>query len=480
MKTPYTLFALTASALAVLGACGGGGSSDTTAGTAVGNTTGTASAQSVAVQTYITDNLATEYSKVWVTIKKITVLDGAGAEVTLLDATAAPVVVNLSSLASVGQFMSTVTIPAGIYTQINVTLDNSVQLVSLDGATTTDARFAATGSDFVWKVRNVEIDASNSGQIVLDFNLAKFTYSVATNLVTPNMDLPRPDDAFHKFTRQVCEVHGTVKSVDATAGTITVDDPRLGNGVVVTLAADAVLIGGPGHTTQTLADLKVGDRIEIKGKVTPGATTADPLTVLATSIHVEAAASAPAPKARGAGKVTAVSGTLVTVSISEANFLPGSNSVVVDIAAARFAHGQVSDIAVGATVEFRGTVSGTGAAARVTATTMDVDGAPSQSHRDRHPAEHFSGLVGSVAALNTDGSFTVTVASGGVFAAAGTYTVDPSHAYYREGTAACLAVGVHVEALGTLTGSTLAATVLELDGTGCGDQPHSRPAPGRH
>ena len=55
--------------------------------------------------------------------------------------------VNLSSLAEVGQFLSTVTLPAGVYSQVKVTLGNSVRLVSLDGATTTVAKFrrAATG-----------------------------------------------------------------------------------------------------------------------------------------------------------------------------------------------------------------------------------------------------------------------------------------------------------------------------------------------
>ena len=122
------ILTLSTAALAVLAACGGGGDS--------ASTTPTAAATSVTLQTYITDNLATEYSKVWVTLKKITATDSTGAVVTLLDATATPVVVNLSSLADVGQFMSSVTVPAGLYTQITVTLGNDVQLVSLDGATT--------------------------------------------------------------------------------------------------------------------------------------------------------------------------------------------------------------------------------------------------------------------------------------------------------------------------------------------------------
>lgn len=475
MKSPFAIAALSVVAAAALVACGGGGGGG---GTSPGaGTGGTAQAQSVAVQTFITDNLATDYSKVWVTIKKITAVDGSGTEVTLLDATASPAVVNLSSLASIGQFMATVTIPAGIYTEVRVTLDNSVRLVSLDGATTTSAKFSSTAGDFIWHVRNVSIDASASGQIVLDFNLAKFTYDAATGLVTPTVELPKPSDAFQKFVAQKAEVHGTVVSVDTTARTLKIDDARLGKGIVVTLAKDAVLIAEADGKVLALGDLKAGDRIEIKGTVTPGATSADPVTILATAIHVEPAASAPVLRASGEGKVTAVAGPLVTVSLDEASFLPGSDSVVVDVSTAKFAHGKATDIVVGARIEFRGTVSGTGASAQVMAAVVDLDGAPSQAERDRDPGAGFALLEGAVTAIAADGTFTVTLPHAEGPLAAGAYTVNAAGAVFREGRASCLAVGIKVEAAGTLSGTALAAKVLELSGAGCNGQPHAGPPP---
>jgi hypothetical protein len=467
MKTQHLLIALTATAAAVLAACGGGGSASP----------GLAQVQSVAVQTYITDNLATEYSKVWVSIRKITVVDGNGVEVTLLDAGASPVVVNLSSLAAVGQFMSTVSIPAGIYTEIRVTLGNSLQLVSLDGATTTAAKFTASGTDFVWKVREVSVDASAGGQIVLDFNLAKFTLDSVSGLVTPKVELPRPIDAFKKFVRQQAEVHGTVKSVDLTGNSITIDDARLGNGVIVTLATDAVIVSEKDGKTLTLAELTAGDRIEIKGTVTPGATTADPVTVVASVINVEPAdMPAGAPRARGEGKVSAVAGSLVTVNLDEANFLPGSNSVVVDISTATFAHGQASDLVPGIEVRFRGTVSGSGSSATVMAADFDVKGGQSARDRQEHPDLKFSGVNGAIAALNGDGTFTVTVTRpDGPLVVPGTYTVDPAAATYQEGAASCLAVGKFVEAVGSLADTTLSAKFIEVKD--CGGQKRSEPPP---
>jgi hypothetical protein len=459
---PATLV-LSAVTLATLVACGGGG----------GDTSGTtpaATASAVTLQTYITDNLATEYSKVWVTIRRITALDASGTEVTLLDASAEPVVVNLSSLAEVGQLMSSVSVPAGLYTQVTVTLGNAVQLVSLDGATTTAAKFAASGDEFVWRVRGVEVDAATDGQLVLDFNLARFTYSASTGLVTPEVLVPKPADAFRKFVRQQAGLHATVTAVDATAGTLTVSDRHLGSGIVVALASDATIVNASTGAALTLADVAAGARLRIQGTVTPGATTDDPVTVTATLIQVEPALATTAA-VRGAGTVQSVDGTKVTVALTEASFLPGAASVVVDVGSARFAHGTAADLVAGVTVSFRGAISGSGADALVAASVIDVDGAAATG---KTTAAALSGLRGTVAQLHSDGTFTVTVsgAAGQPWSvAAGTYTVDAASATYRAGTATCLVAGATVKAMGTLSGTTLTARRLEVEG--CAGQQHA-------
>lgn len=461
------LLTLSTAALAVLAACGGGGDTASLSPTAV--------AASVTLQTYITDNLATEYSKVWVTLKKITATDSTGAVVTLLDATAAPVVVNLSSLADVGQFMSSVTVPAGLYTQIAVTLGNDVQLVSLDGATTVTGQFSSGTHDFVWNVRHLSLDTATTGQLVLDFNLARFTYDAATGLVAPQVDVLHPTEAFRKFLRQQAHVHGTVQSVDTTAGTITVHDSRLGTGVVVALAADAVITHEATGATLTLSQLAVGTRIGIQGTVTPGATTADPVTVSATVVHVESATT----RARGEGTISALNGPLVTVKLTDANFLPGSDSVVVDVSTATYPHGLASDLAVGVAVSFRGQVSGIGSAAVITANTVDVRGAASSRLRsirsDHRQSDTYTGssVRGTVGTVATDGSFTFTVASAyaTTAVAAGTYNVTTTGAIYHDGMASCLAAGATVKVIGTLSDTTLAATVLDVEG--CKGQRHA-------
>ncbi len=446
--------------LALLAACGGGEPPAPQA----------ARPQMVSVQTYLTDNLTLAYSKVWVSIRRITAVDGAGAEVVLLDASAAPVAVNLASLAAVGQFVSTVTIPAGIYRQVAVTMDNAVQLVSKDGSTTTNAKFAATGSEFVLRVREIELDASSGTQFVFDFDLEKFTYNPATGLVTPSVRLPRPAEAFQKFVRQFAEAKGTVKSVDAAAQTLTVDDPRLGAATVVKLATGGV-VAGPSGAVLTLADVKVGDRIEAKGVVTPGATTSAPVTVTTLVVEVKPASGATPPTAvggaKGEGKVVSVAGSLVTVAIEEANFLPGSNTVIVDVASAKFSHGQASDLSAGVKIEFSGTVSGTGASARVVALRVQVEGAASPPEREKMPLATFAALEGKVSTVGADGRFVVQVEKlRGPGATAGTtsLTVDPKNAIYVRGNAGCLAAGREVDVLGTVNAGVLLAKLISVEG----------------
>lgn len=457
LKSTFVAVTLSALAAAVLVACGGGGGAAPAA-----------QAQGVAVQTYITDNLATEYSKVWVAIKKITVLDSTGAEITLLDATAAPVTVNLSSLADVAQFMSTVNVPAGIYTGINVTLDNAVQLVSLDGSSTTNAQFSATPGDFVWRVRDVSLDTA-SGQFVLDFNLAKFTYNPVTKLVTPVMGIK----SLAPIKLRRAEAHGTITAIDTAANTLTVNSGWMGKSLVVSLAADAVIQNEATGAVITLADLKVGDRIEVRGTATPGASMADPVTITASVVELEPASPVDIPRLWGEGTIRAINGNLVTVDLVGANFLPGNGSLVLDISSAKFGHGQLSDLAVGLTVGFRGTAATAGGAAAIDVKTLDLRGAASEYERKLHPATKFAALTGSVATLNADGSFTVTNKAVGPFVPAGNYTIDPSHANYLGNGASCLAVGINVAALGTLVDTTLSAKFIVVEGCG-GQSKHGR------
>ena len=119
--------------------------------------------------------------------------------------------------------------------------------------------------------------------------------------------------------------------------------------------------------------------------------------------------------------------------------------------------------------------SGIGSAAVITATTVDVRGAASSRERQAHPGHAYvgSGVRGTVGSVNTDGSFTLAVSSANASTAvpAGTYTVTTTGASYHDGSSTCLVAGAVVKVLGTLSGTTLAATVLDVDR--CAGQQHA-------
>lgn len=471
-----TLASCLAAALLVACGGGGGGSAATSSTSAAPTTTAASSYQ---LQTYITDDLSADYAKVWVSIEKITALNSAGTSVTLFDASSSPVAVNLASLANVGQFLSSLSLPADLYTEIRVTLSNSVQLVSTDGLTTTNAKFSSTGSSFVWRIRDLSLNPATTGQLVLDFDLKKFSYNASTGLVTPSIEARNPKEAFGQWVRQQAHVHGTVTAVNAGASSFTVADSRLGGSVVVTLTADAVITNEATHSVVTLANLAVGSRVEVKGTVSPGATTADAATVTSSVVHVlpepsSSADSNAAIRLSGEGTVLAVNGPRVTVSLLDANFLPGGNSVVLDLSDAQFAHGQLSDLAVGVAVHFAGAASGSGSNAVVAVRVIDLDGAPSDRAHHQHPDQAFNaGVSGAVTALRSLTDFTLNVTRASPTVPVGSYTVDATQAHYRRGNGSCLAVGATVRVRGTVNASVLTATELEVEG--CAGQKASGP-----
>ena len=455
-------------AVATLVACGGGGGSAADS---------TASPAAVRVSTYITDNLATEYSQVWVGVLKITAVDAStGVETTLFSATT-PTVYNLASLASVGQLVSSLSIGAGAYSHVRVTLDDKVQLVSLDGKTTTNATFKGNGETTVIPVR-ADFDTSVSTQLVLDFNLAKFTLDAGTGRIVPVIERRAVDKA-KPFMREQAEVRGVVASVSANG--FVINDKRLGDGVIVKLATDAVIVDEATHKVLTLSDLKLGMVVEAKGLVQARTVSTDPLTVTAAVVRVADTANEPVPGATkfagGEGKITAINGGVVTVALSEANFLPGAqgNSVDVNTVGAVYTHGAATDLAVNVEVSFRGTLGTDG---KLTALFVDVEGAPSKNDRDAHPTLRFADLQATV--LSLAGSVLTIDANpreGNVNSSSRTYTVDIAKAGFKNWGVQCLTAGQHIEVKGALAGNAMTALVIEIEGACLSAAAAAPPAP---
>ena len=175
------------------------------------------------------------------------------------------------------------------YRAVKVTLADEVSLVSRPDSngdtTTTAAYFTGNGSTKVIRV-DVTYNAAAENALVLDFDLQRFTTTVNTSgqtIVQPFI-FKRAKDDLKDFIRNQAEVHGTVTAVGTSS--ITISDRRLGEGVVVTLSTDGVVVNEATRTTVALSSIAVGSRIEAKGVITSSTDTTTATVQALSLIHI--------------------------------------------------------------------------------------------------------------------------------------------------------------------------------------------------
>ena len=463
MRHPARAVFAAAIAATLLAGCGGGGSSSDSASMRTPLAT-----QTAAVSTYVTDNLNTDYSKVWAGVLDITLVGATGQKVVLFHSDTA-VVYNLSSLASVASLLSSAIIPQGTYVRALVTLDDKVQLVSLDGKTTLNATIKGDGTPTIMPVE-LEFTPGAADQLVLDFDLAKFTYDAATNHVVPAVVRSAKKGGDSKdFESTEAKANGVVSNVGVDG--LTVTDKYLGENVRVHITSASVIIDDDSGAPVALANVKPGFHVEAKGII----ESEHPPVLAATTVRVSApqatgsAKPAIGPVVGGEGIVSAVTSTSMTVDIKEADFLPGSNQVVVDLSNTKYAHGSLADIKVGRKVEFVGTPVGTTVLAKL----VNINGALSAPERAEHPGALGGEIQGTVTSISgslaqvivakaereTDSDSKVAAPQAGT-----SVQVDLSSAIFERGNLSCVVAGKVIEAAGRLsTNNTLVARVVALE-----------------
>lgn len=417
------------------------------------------------MQVFITDNLATEYAKVWVGITDITVVDDKGGKTSVF-ASVKPAVFNLSSLASVAQMLSSSKIPSGHYVKAFVTMDDKVQLVSLDGSKTINAVIKGDGTTTTLPV-DVDVDTALASQLVLDFNLAKFTYDATSNKVVPVVEKSSKKGGDNNdFDRNQVDVSGAVVSNDGKE--LVINTEKHGDNVHIVISPATEIISEDSGKLLVLKDIVVGTRVEAQGIV----KRTDVVTVESTVVQVRADGTKPgdAPTSiHGEGKVVSVVDSLLTVALEDGDFLPGSDKVKIDLSKATFTHGTQTDLKAGVQVSFHGKVSGGG----VSATAIEIEGALSADER----AQHGNGQ-------NGDGQFTdihgtVTAISGAMVelsvskeenttlpigaSATTSVKVDLSGAKFTKGKLSCVVVGKQLEVAGTTAATGFIAKKAELE-----------------
>ncbi len=123
---------------------------------------------------YITDQPASPYSSVFVTVKRVDLVTEPGEVVTLLDTDQT---VDLMTLDNVQQLLGTATIPEGEYCQVRLILsdepgDNYVVLAS-DGTTTQNLLLSSQARTGLKLVGGINIEPGMVTNILLDFDASR-------------------------------------------------------------------------------------------------------------------------------------------------------------------------------------------------------------------------------------------------------------------------------------------------------------------
>src|SRR5579871_2871515 len=132
-------------ALTAIVGCGGGG------GNSVPLTGSPGGTGKSALDVYVTDSFSDAYKQVMVTLYKIE-LTTDGTNFTTVYSNPSGLTLNLSSLSTTAELLSSVNVPSGSYTEARVTFSDHVTLVANNGTSTTVAVDPSAGVDSQGKV----------------------------------------------------------------------------------------------------------------------------------------------------------------------------------------------------------------------------------------------------------------------------------------------------------------------------------------
>lgn len=417
------------------------------------------------VQTYITDDLNTDFKKIWVGVRSISIVDTNGVSQTLYtpDGGATSVLMNLADLSNVGALLSGAAIPAGTYVKAVVTLDNELALEPANTAVPTiKANFGGSGSVNIDVPIDLTVSANAPAPLLIDFDLARWTYNAVSKRVTPLL-VQRPKDDIAKFERTKIEVNGEVTAVNVGPGRLTVTSARFPKGVTVQTddRFTTVFSGSNGSA----ASIAVGSRVEVQGNVL--VDKGEPV-IYAVAIKVKGAGETDADSAKVAkltGTVLGTSGGL-QLAVKDANFVPDAGSITVDISTAAYVRGTNADLVYGAEVRVLGQLTADG---DFVAKFVDVAGGATADEKARNLVKPVFTGVAQVMGI-VDGKATLRVLqfngpSDVVVNPDDLLSVDIDGAIYATGDDSCL-MNSTVNVVGVLDGNEFKARVLTVRG-GC-------------
>ncbi|OWU65377.1 MAG: hypothetical protein CBB60_005010 [Armatimonadetes bacterium Cent15-Ar3] len=229
--------AITLAMSVLLGALGCGGASSSSGGT--GN-----------FQLFVTDDLHTGYSGVWVKVYKAQIKNSAGASTTLFDSVDGTTI-NLRQLndgASKFLLLAPGVLADGTYNKIEFVLDKSVTLVASPSGTSSTGNFPASLDDSTAGRSKLEINLSpalvvpGATRVAIDFDLRNWTFvgGVVTPVLAVHPGTGLDDSARHERF----EFKGLVRDLSGTSPTQTfLLGLRTGGTLTVATDANTSIVG---------------------------------------------------------------------------------------------------------------------------------------------------------------------------------------------------------------------------------------------
>ncbi len=451
---------------ATLTACGGGddSSNDFTP-------TPNAATTPAALSVFITDDISTQYRKVWVSVTQVTAVDSGGAEQTLYQ-DAAGKVFNLPELDAVGALLNTAPLAAGDYQSLNITVANTVELVNSNGLTMT-ARFNDAGTPQVINVTaDFTVTDGQSSAIALDFDLKQFNYDATTGIVSPVIVFQN-ETQVKELERRYAKLEGAVSAI-TDASHFTLRSTARAPLITVTLAPNVTVVN---ELTRIIAAdtsaLAVDDRVDVYGNY-----DSSTLTLSAVSIRIDNDSSNNlTARDKAEGMVTSYDGSTLVLDVREANFIPGNNTLnVVNVSNALFTKGNLVTLQAGMQVEIRGHWDGSLLNAKI----VEIEGAAPATGLGAG-AEDYAEVQGLITAHEGDIlTLQVMKTERANIAIGSSLSVDIANAWLKTGSDACLIDGAYVEIKGAMNNAGndgFIGRTIEIEG-GCGTASANDPSTG--
>lgn len=425
-------------------ACGGGGGTSTSGGS------------SSALSVLITDDLSTDYAKVWVTVSRVAASGPDGSEVVLYEDPQGGVF-NLTELDGVAALLDTASLDPGVYGDFRITLADEITLTDRTGQSIT-AAFNGTGQTETLAVAgSVSVPEAGNISVGFDFDLKQFVYDPATGLVDPVIIMVE-QEGLERLDRTYGEIEGRVASIIDTAtfelrtrsGTITV-------GLQATATVTDESRGFVGSDTGALS---IGQEVEVYGNY-----DASTLTLSAVQVRIDDDGDGVSSfgRAEVEGMVQSFDGTTLVLDVREADFVPATTTLTIsNVPNAFFTRGALADLGAGQWIE----VEGNWEDPVFTALRIEIEGGrPNRSDDDTDAGymDDYAEVKGTVQGISGD-TITLTLTSFDHFAPiTDSIEVDAGSAWYKYGNSDCLEVGAFIEAKGAITSTGLSATVIELE-----------------